>query len=165
MVMVAAYYMVSAVADPLAFEPEASLQPVQIDAAGALEIDCGVCHFRLLLRSPSRLFAYSWHALSIPAGATCVRRPDGSAAVPNETLRLPRHFTLAMASTVVPILVGVRVLRGFPRAFAAASATFTIALALSLLAWGRAGQMHASQLAAALTVAVLVSATGSGRGS
>ena len=74
------------------------------------------------------------------------------------------HFTLAIASTAVPILVGIRVLRGFPRALAAASATFTMALVLSLLAWGRAGQMHASQLTAALTVAVLVSATGLGAG-
>ena len=48
-IVVAAYHMVSAFADPPSFELEASFQPVQVNAAGPVEIDCWVCPSRLLL--------------------------------------------------------------------------------------------------------------------
>src|SRR6185295_5171839 len=68
-IVVAAHHMVSAFADPPSFEREASFQPVQVNAAGPFEIDSWVCHSHLLHRSPSQLFAYSWHARNIIRGA------------------------------------------------------------------------------------------------
>ena len=62
MIVVAAYDVVSAFTDTPSFELEASFQPVEVDPTSSFEIDCRVCHSHLLLRSPSRLFAYSWHA-------------------------------------------------------------------------------------------------------
>jgi hypothetical protein len=69
MIVVAANYVISAFANPPSFEREASFQSVQVNAAGAFEIDCWVCHSRLLRRSPSQLFAYSWHVQKDNPGA------------------------------------------------------------------------------------------------
>lgn len=49
MVVVASDNMVSAFADTFPFEREAPFQAIQINAASPLEIDCWVCHFKLLL--------------------------------------------------------------------------------------------------------------------
>ena len=73
-IVVAAHHMVSAFANPPSLEVEASFQPVQVNAAGPFEIDCWVCHSRLLRRSPSQLFACGWHALNITRSAS--RRLD-----------------------------------------------------------------------------------------
>jgi hypothetical protein len=49
MVVVTAYDVVTAVADPRSFELEAAFQPIQVNPAGSLEIDCWMCHSTLLL--------------------------------------------------------------------------------------------------------------------
>ena len=78
MFVVAANYVISAVADSPSVERQASFQPIQINSACPLEIDCCVCHSRLLLRSPSQLFAYSWHAINIARGAVSCRPRRGA---------------------------------------------------------------------------------------
>jgi hypothetical protein len=49
MVVVSAHHVVSPVADPRSIELETSFQPIQVNPAGPLEIDCWMCHSNLLL--------------------------------------------------------------------------------------------------------------------
>src|SRR4029079_11759022 len=65
---------------------------------------------------------------------------------------------VSIAMTIVPLIVGIRVIRGFPRSLTAAGLTFGGCLALAA-AQLRGGHFP-SQMGAALTVALALCGTG-----
>ena len=58
MVVIATEHVVAAIAYSASVQREASLEAIQIDASGFLEIDCYVGHVPTLPCSPSQLVAY-----------------------------------------------------------------------------------------------------------
>ena len=67
-------------------------------------------------------------------------------------------FAEAIAVSIVPLLVAIRVIRGFPRSLTAAGLTFGACLALSVALLR--GVHFPRQMGAALTVALVLSGTG-----
>jgi hypothetical protein len=67
----------------------------------------------------------------------------------------------AVALTAVPVVVAIRVFRGFPRSSDMAFATFVAILAVAFVALSRLG-LQAGQASAAIVVAIVVAATGLG---
>jgi hypothetical protein len=68
------------------------------------------------------------------------------------------YSAVAIAMTIVPLIVGIRVIRGFPRSLTAAGLTFGGGLALAAVQLR--GVHFPSQMGAALTVALALSGTG-----
>jgi tellurite resistance protein TehA-like permease len=65
----------------------------------------------------------------------------------------------AAALTAIPAVVAIRVIRGFPRSPELAAATFTLALAVAIVALGTLG-LVAGQARAAAVVAIALAASG-----
>jgi hypothetical protein len=70
------------------------------------------------------------------------------------------NVIVALAFIIVPLVVAIRVIRGFPLSIRNAALTFAAAQAMALGVLGRPGQASDAQLLAVVAVAAIVSATG-----
>ena len=70
------------------------------------------------------------------------------------------HVLESLAVTSIPVLVAIRVIRGFPRSLELAAMTFAVVALVAAAAVAGIGQSHGPQVTAALTVAALLAAAG-----
>src|SRR5215216_1573776 len=95
--------------------------------------------------SPSRIAAITLAMLSIDSAFAWPAMP---------------YVAEAIATTTVPLLVAIRVVRGLPRSLEMAGVTLVAAQLLALRALAQMGLRRPTSLTAAVTMAAVLSATG-----